>query len=361
LLPDATTLRLEACEVDDTTAQITLRVQSTQISAPCPLCATPARRIHSDYGRTLADLPWAQYRVSLQLRVRKWLCHKRSCPRRIFTERLPTVAAPWARRTLRLAQRLLALGVALGGKAGVRLGHAWDVRVSRNTLLRLLRRQPEPEAPTPRVLGVDDWALRKGHTYGTILVDLERREPVALLPERTAAPVAQWLREHPGVEVIARDRASAYAEGARQGAPAATQVADRFHLLQNLAEALTQVFTTHSTALDAVDAAVRQLPVPLPDRTVAVPVPPPPTPARVEQQAAQRAAHRQARYEQVWALHRQGWTTAAIATQVGRSCRTIERYLHMPTWPGRQHRRHYGRSVLNPYNLKVARNCLECL
>ncbi len=348
-MPDATTLRLEACEVDDTTAQITLRVQSTQISAPCPLCATPARRIHSDYGRTLADLPWAQYRVSLQLRVRKWLCHKRSCPRRIFTERLPTVAAPWARRTLRLAQRLLALGVALGGKAGVRLGHAWDVRVSRNTLRRLLRRQPEPEAPTPRVLGVDDWALRKGHTYGTILVDLERREPVALLPERTAAPVAQWLREHPGVEVIARDRASAYAEGARQGAPAATQVADRFHLLQNLAEALTQVFTTHSTALDAVDAAVRQLPVPLPDRTVAVPVPPPPTPARVEQQAAQRAAHRQARYEQVWALHRQGWTTAAIATQVGRSCRTIERYLHMPTWPGRQHRRHYGRSVLNPY------------
>ena len=129
LLPDATTLRLEACEVDDTTAQITLRVQSTQISAPCPLCATPARRIHSDDGRTLAALPWAQYRGSLQLRVRTWLCHTRSWPRRICTERLPTVAAPWARRTLRLAQRLIALGVALGGQAGVRLGHAWDVRV----------------------------------------------------------------------------------------------------------------------------------------------------------------------------------------------------------------------------------------
>src|SRR3989441_804695 len=120
LLPDATLLHLEVCEVDDTAAQIILRVQSTQSSAPCPLCATPARRIHSDYGRTLADLPWAQYRVSLQLRVRKWFCHKRSCPRRIFTERLPTVAAPWARRTLRLAQRLIALGVALGGKAGGR-------------------------------------------------------------------------------------------------------------------------------------------------------------------------------------------------------------------------------------------------
>ena len=104
--------------MDDTTAQITLRVQSTQTRAPCPLCATPARRIHSDYERTLADLPWAQYRVSLQLRVRKWFCRNRACRRRIFTERLPTVAAPWARRTLRLAQRLLALGVALGEPQG---------------------------------------------------------------------------------------------------------------------------------------------------------------------------------------------------------------------------------------------------
>ena len=141
-------LRLEACDVDDTTAQITLRVQSTQTHAPCPLCTTPARRIHSDYGRTLADLPWAQYRVCLQLRVRKWFCRNRSCHRRIFTERLPTVVAPWARRTLRLAQRLVALGVALGGTAGVHLGHAWDVVVSRNTLLRLLRRQPAPSFPT---------------------------------------------------------------------------------------------------------------------------------------------------------------------------------------------------------------------
>jgi transposase len=349
LLPDATTLRLEACEVDDTTAQITLRVQSTQTHAPCPLCATPARRIHSDYGRTLADLPWAQYRVCLQLRVRKWFCRNRHCRRRICTERLPTIAAPWARRTLRLAQRLVALGVALGGKAGVRLGHAWDVRVSRHTLLRLLRQQPEPAAPTPTVLGVDDWARRKGHTYGTILVDLERRQPLALLPDRTAAPVAQWLREHPGVEVIARDRASAYAEGARQGAPQATQVADRFHLLQNLAEALTQVFTTHGRVLDAVNATERQQPVPLSDGTSAVPVPPPPTPPAEQARAAQRAARRQARYDEVWALHRQGWSTAAIAAQVGCSRRTIERYLQMPTWPVRQHRRHDGRSVLHPY------------
>jgi transposase len=325
-------------------------VQSTQTNAPCPLCATPARRIHSDYGRTLADLPWAQYRVCLQLRVRKWFCRNRACHRRIFTERLPTIAAPWARRTLRLAQRLVALGVALGGTAGMQLGHAWDVVVSRNTLLRLLRRQPAPSFPTPRVLGVDDFALRKRHTYGTILVDLERRQPVALLPERTAEPLAQWLREHPGVEVIARDRSQAYAEGARQGAAAATQVADRFHLLQNLREALDQVFLTHEQALEAVNTLMRQQPVLLPDGAVAVPVPPPvETPTPAQQRAGQRQAHRQALHTQVWALHRQGWTAPAIAQHVGLSLRTVQRDLRPTTLAGRRRRSDRGESVLNPY------------
>jgi transposase len=343
LLPDATTLRLEACEVDDTTAQITLVVRATQATAPCPLCLTPAQR-------TLADLPWAHYRVRLQLRVRKWFCRHRDCPRRIFTERLPTVAAPWARRTRRLVQRLVALSIALGGKAGVRLGYAWDLRVSRHTLLRLLRRQPVPSLPTPRVLGVDDFALRKRHTYGTILVDLERRQPVALLPDRTADTVAQWLREHPGVEVIARDRSSTYAEGARQGAPGATQVADRFHLLQNLKDVLDHVFTLHAQTLDAVNAALRPPLVPLSDGALAVSVLPHDIPLPVQQRAAERHARRQALHQQVWALHRQGWTAPAIAQQVGLGLRTVQRDLQSATFAGRKHRRDRGtRSVLNPY------------
>jgi transposase len=274
LLPDATTLRLDECHVDTPTAPITLRVRSTQTTAPCPLCTTPAHRLHSHYERTLADLPWAEYQVRLQLHVRKWFCRNRHCRRRIFTERLPTMAAPGAQCTLRLAQRLVALGVALGGTAGVHLSHQWELVVSRNTLLCLLRRQPAPSFPTPTVLGVDDFALRKRQPYGTILVDLERRQPVALLPERTAETVAQWLRAHAGGEGIARTRSTAYADGARQGAPAATQVADRLHLLQNLREALGQVYITHSQALDAVNVLVPQQPVPLPEGAMAVPVPP---------------------------------------------------------------------------------------
>ena len=200
------------------------------------------------------------------------------------------------------------------------------------------------------MLGVDDFALRKRHTYGTILVDLERRKPVALLPERTAEPVAQWLREHPGVQVIARDRSTAYyAEGARHGAPAATQVADRFHLLQNLKEVLDHVFTMHEKTLDAVNATLRPQPVPLSDGALAVSVPPHDIPLPAQQRATERQARRQALHTQVWALHRQGWTAPAIAQHVGLGLHTVQRDLQSATFTGRKHRSDRGTSGLNPY------------
>jgi transposase len=289
--------------------------------------------------------------VRLQLHVRKWFCHNRHCVRRIFTERLPTVAAPWARRTLRLAQHLLALSVALGGRAGVRLGHAGALAVSRHTLLRGLRRLPLPVLPTPRALGVDDFALRKGQTYGTVLIDLERRQPVALLPDRTADTLAQWLREHPGVQVIARDRATAYADGARQGAPAATQVADRWHLLRNLAEALEQGFHQRRSALQAlhVSAAVLlRTSADQPSHGEASGLPPPVTPAPRPLPSAgetPRQIQRRLRYEQVCHLARQGWTFQAIAQQVGLHRKTVAQYVRADRFPVRAR----PRSVLDPY------------
>jgi transposase len=351
LLPDATSLRLDAWHLDTAVSLLTVSVTSTQTSVPCPVCALPATRIHSRYTRTLADLPWAAYRVRLQLRVRKWFCGNSACVRRIFTERLPTVAAPWARRTRRLVQRLVALGLALGGRAGGRLSCAWDIAVSRHTLLRGLRRHPLPALPTPTVLGVDDFALRKGQTYGTVLIDLERRQPVALLPDRTADTLAQWLREHPGVRVIARDRATAYADGARHGAPAATQVADRWHLLRNLAEALEQVFHQRRSALQALPGSAALLPLasadqPSHDEVSGLPptvtTAPRPLPSAGE---TPRQLQRRLRYEQVCHLARQGWTFQAIAQQVGLHRKTVAQYVRADRFPVRAR----PRSVLDPY------------
>jgi transposase len=349
LLLDAPFLYLETWQMDAATAQVTLRVKSTQTLVHCPVCRCPTRRIHSRYMRTVADLPWAHYRVVLQLGVRKFFCTNGRCTRRIFTERVTGVVAPWARRTERLLHWLASIAVALGGAADVRLSRGLGVAVSCRTLLRVLRRLPIPVVASPIVLGVDDFAMLKRQTYGTVLIDLKRRQPVALLPDRTAATLAQWLGEHPGVEVIARDRSKAYADGAHQGAPAAIQVADRFHLLQNLAEALNQVFTTHGQALDAVNAALRRQPVARMDGTVAVPVPSPDPPAPAQQRAAQRQARRRTAYEQVWALHRQGWTVAAFAGHIGRSPCTVQRDLQTTTFLGRKRRSDRGQSLLNPY------------
>ena len=349
MLPDANTLRFEACRVNEAAAQITVWVRSTATVSPCPLCATPSHRIHSHYQRTLEDLTWADYRVRLRLDSHKWFCDHKPCRRRIFTERLPAIAAPWARRTLRLTRRLVALGLALGGKAGVRLSQCWGLRVSRNTLLRLIRRLPQPVFATPTVLGVDDWAQRKRHTYGTILVDLEQRQPIALLPGRDAETLARWLRDHPGVQTVTRDRSKAYEEGIRQGAPDAIQVADRFHLFQNLAETLDQVFNAHVTALEAFNLARSQTPIPQSDGTLAAPVPLPLNPKHSLVKAQQRRAHRLALYEQVWALHRQGYKGYDIARQLGIGKSTVFRYLRSASFPERKGRSDRGRSVLDPY------------
>lgn len=339
-------VRLETWSFEPAPPTITLILTSRPRPTSCPLCGRRAKRTHSRYERTLADLPWGEHRVAIRLKVRRLFCDNTGCKRHVFTERLPGVAAPWARRTTRLADRLTAVGLALGGSAGACLGRKFGLVACRNTLLSAIRQAPMPLVVTPSVLGIDDWALRKRDTYGTVLVDLERHRPVALLPGREADTLAAWLREHPGVEVVSRDRSGAFSKGARHGAPGAVQVADRFHLLQNLAEALELVFSTHAADLHAAEQARR-------DAVLAehgtVRIAPSEPQAKAKLLAAGRRARRLARHGQVWALYRQGWSGEKIAPHLGVSRSTVYRYLRSEVFPERKRRPDAGHSRLDAW------------
>ncbi len=255
LLPPAHGLRLEHTTIREHTVMLTLR--TTIPAAACPVCTIQSFAVHSRYTRTVMDLPWGGYRVRLLLHVRKFFCRQRACARRIFTERLPTVVAPHARTTVRLQELLRLLAFALGGEAGARLSARLGMGTSPANLIALIRNTPVPSRPTPAVLGVDDWAKRKGVSYGTILVDLEARRVVDVLPERSSTTFAEWLEEHPGVTIISRDRGEQYATGGALGAPGAVHVADRWHLIRNWADVSERVLKRHQTALRQIQLRQR--------------------------------------------------------------------------------------------------------
>jgi len=332
LLPQTLGLLLEHVEFAAQTLTLTLR--TTSATSSCPLCCAASTRVHSQYTRTLADVPWAGFTVRCILYVRKFFCRIPACARRIFTERLPELAVPYGRTTLRLHEMLRLIAFALGGEAGSRLLARLGVVRSPAALIALIRQTSAPAHATPRVLGVDDWAKRKGTSYGTILVDLEHHRPVDLLPDRTAETLTAWLQEHPGSEIITRDRSDRYAAGATAGAPNALQVADRWHLMRNWADVVERVLKRHQVALRQVHLVIT-----LPEQATAARLLPPKSVNRRRKYAEERRERaRQERLER-WTTIRERHAKGAALTEIARALRlnykTVRKYAQATTCPHR--------------------------
>ncbi len=339
LLPDGLCMRDVTIEVD----RVTVSMMSTAESSACPLCGRASSNVHRYCERTLADLPWAGRVVQLRVRARHFYCRNPCCLRKTFSERLTGIASVYARRTDRCVQKLLGLAYELGGEAGSRQARDLGMPASGDTLLRLIRRAPLPDAGHPAVLGVDDWCWRKRRSYGTILVDLERHRPVDMLPDRNSASFAGWLREHPGIAIIARDRGNIYAEGASEGAPGAVQVADRWHLLRNLGEVIERFLARKHTPLRVVAQALReealgQAAAESPQESPKAESPGPPaqrSPTRNERDKQRRRDARKARYDEVVALHKRGLSLRQIARTLGLGRVTVRRFVHAGAFPER--------------------------
>lgn len=238
----------ESAVCDD--ANVTITVRSTNASAGCPSCGISSAHLHSHYKRLVSDLPLAGRSVRLVVVARRFRCNITTCRRRIFTERFAYNAlAPFARRTGRLDCIVHHLGLALGGRPAATFASRLMLPVSNDTLLRVVRRRSQTPSSSLKVVGIDDWAWRRNHRYGSIVCDLERRRVVTLLPDREQATAQAWFTDHPEIAIIARDRGGGYGEAAAKALPHAIQIADRWHLMENASRSF----------LDAVSKSMRQI------------------------------------------------------------------------------------------------------
>src|SRR6266852_1970973 len=375
-------------QVEITAAQLTVEVISTQPFARCPGCGNLSDHVHCQYQRTVRDVPCGGRNIVLRLCVRKFFCWTSTCPRKVFAERLPDLVQPWARVSNRLLEELKAIGLAASAEVSERLAPRLGMKVKAPTMLCYLHSiSAPPEAPV-RVLGIDDFAIRRGDSYGTILINLETGKPLDLLADRTAEAVLPWLERHQEIEVVSRDRASAYADAVKRALPHATQVADHYHLVQNLREHLQRFLERKRTCLpEGEDIPLKAVSPSDQGRGASLthhmdtgtrPVSAGGAPAEKTEQEQVRPVgsvalldqegelasltyaerkkkisrdKRLARHEHVLALHRAGMGQRAIARELLMSRRIVQRYLSSEGFPERapgSALRAAGKSKLDP-------------
>jgi transposase len=320
---------------------LAIAVVSVRPFSCCPLCAQASWQIHSQYQRTLRDVPCGGRKVVLHLSVRKFFCRNPACVRKIFTERLPAFVEPWARVTIRLFEEVQAIGLATSGELGTRLADRIGIHASPTTILRRIMALPSLPSLQVAYLGIDDWSFRRGRKFGTILVDLTSHKILDLLPDRDAQTAAAWMSKHPEIELVSRDRGEEYAAAARLGAPQAIQCADRFHLAQNLTEIAEVILA--SCRAEIRKAVKTQLPT--------LPQWPEPHAPAVGSAHLARHAERTDRYQQLLDLRQAGLTLKEIARRLGMGERTVRYWLTRgipygkPELRHKRHRRGFDRYV----------------
>ncbi len=330
LLPLPEGMFIEQIETNKT--NLVVSVISTHSTSCCPLCTRPSSSVHSYYRRSVRDLPCGGRNIRLLLTVRKFFCRNGDCKRKIFTERLPNFVEPWAKMTNRLCEAVQAIGVSTSGSLGARLAARLGISSSWMTVLRRIMDLPTPAAGSVVALGIDDFSFRRGRNFGTILVNLDKHQVIDLLADRSSKTAGDWMRSHPEIDYVSRDRSKEYAQGATEGAPQATEISDRFHLVKNLVEAISPKEISQRLGISVRTVYRWQ------EREFC----PASRPQRKQQ------TDKQERFEQVNALRLRGLSQKEIAQRLGIGVRTVQRWQAREACVARGPRRK-RRSIFDPY------------